>query len=190
MLRKGWDQLKRNPAWAALGLAIIIAIVNLVLLGGALQKGRLTRELEGQVEALEANIELLRQTESDGLQSLEDELTSAQTHLISLEASFPDIGTAFDLYRRGFELADLSNVELNSIYLLEADTLTTVVGTLEMTTYAVNSSGSLLECLSLLSQLENEGLQTLALDYILIHPPSMGCNFNVVVASASTLDVP
>ena len=63
MLRRGWDLLKRRPTWAAFGLAIILAGMNLMLLVGTLQKERLARRLEEQAEEFKVNLELLKKTE-------------------------------------------------------------------------------------------------------------------------------
>jgi len=190
MLQKGWNLIKKKPAWVALGLTIILTAMNIVFLVSAFQKDQQAEALDEQVKALEASLEQLREAESEGLQSLEDELASAQTHLASLEISFPEIGTAFDLYRRGFDLARMSSIELTGIRRMGGTTQSTVVGTLDITTYEVTSVGDFRECLSFLSRLESEGLQTLALDHILIDPSSFVCNFDVIVASATVLDAP
>lgn len=190
MLRRGWDLLKIKPTWATFSLTIILAGINLVLLGGTFQKEKLTRRLEVHAEELKANMELLREKENEGLQILEDELASAEAHLASLKVSLADTGAAFDPYRQIYKLADTCNVELTSIHRLEGTTQSTVAGTFDMTTYSVNSTGNPGECLSLLSRLESEGLQSLALDHILIDPPSTVCNFYVIMASVIMLDTP
>lgn len=190
MIRKVWHLLRRRTAWIIIGVTIVLAALNMAFLGSSFQKNRQAVDLQGQVEGLTANLEQLREAEREGLQSLEDQLSDAEAHLAALEASFPEIGTAFDIYRRGFELAETSNVALLSVRRLGGTTQTTVVGTLDVVSYNVQSAGDLGGCLSLLSRLESEGLQTLALNRIYIDLTDDACNFDVSVASANMVDVP
>ena len=190
MIRKVWHLLRRRTAWIIIGVTIVLAALNMAFLGSSFQKNRQAVDLQGQVEGLTTNLEQLREAEREGLQSLEDQLSDAEAHLAALEASFPEIGTAFDIYRRGFELAETSNVALLSVRRLGGTTQTTVVGTLDVVSYNVQSAGDLGGCLSLLSRLEREGLQTLALNRIYIDLTDDACNFDVSVASANMVDVP
>ena len=190
MIRKVWNLIRSRTTWIILGATIILAALNLAFLGSSFQKNQQAVELQGQVEELTANLEQLREAEREGLQSLEDQLSEAEAQRAALEASFPEIGTAFDLYRRGFDLAEMSNVELLSVRRLGGTTQATVVGTLDVVSYNVQSTGDLWGCLSLLSQLEREGLQTLALNRIFIDLTDDACNFDVSVASANMADAP
>ncbi len=182
MLKKVWSILNENPTWVLLGFAMIFAGVNLLLLGGRFQKERLTRLLDEQVSALESNIGLLQEAERNGLQQLQDELDAERSNLLSLEDAFPDIETPFDLYRRGYSLANTSDVDLTSIHRLGTETQSTILGSLEVTNYSVLSTADLESCLAYLSRLEDEGSETLALNNITIEPDLEGCSFEVRIA--------
>jgi len=182
MLKKTWRVLKENPTWVLLGFAMIFAGVNLLLLGGRFQKERLTRILEEQVSELDSNVELLQKAERDGLQKLQDELDAVRSNLISLEETFPDFETPFDLYRRGYSLANTSDVDITSIHRLGSETQPTILGSLEVTNYSVLSNADVESCLVYLSKLEDEGSETLALNNITIEPDLESCGFEVRIA--------
>lgn len=188
MLKKFWNVVKENPTWVLLGFAILFAGVNLLLLGGGYQKERLTHRLADQVAELEANVELLQEAEREGLQELQDELSTAESYLVSLEEMFPDIETPFDLYRRGYSLAGTSDVDLTSIYRMGSETQSTIFGSLEVTNYSVISVADLESCMAYLSRLEDEGSETLALNNISIEPGLEACNFEVRIAGITQLE--
>ncbi len=182
MLKKAWNILKENPTWILLGFGMVFAGANLLLLGGRFQKERLKRVLEEQVAALEFNVELLQEAESAGMQELQEELQAARSTLISLEESFPDMETPFDLYRRGYSLANTSDVDLTSIHRLGSEIQSTILGSLEVVNYSVLSTADLESCLAYLSRIEDEGSETLALNNITIEPDLEGCSFEVRIA--------
>jgi hypothetical protein len=189
MLKKIWNWIKENPTWAMLGFTIVFAGVNLILLGGKFQKERLTQQLAQQVQALESNVQLLREADREGLQGLQDELDAAQSYLASLEETFPDLETSFDLYRRGFTLAIANDVEVMSVHSLGAEVQSTIFGSLEVNSYSVAASADLEQCLAYLASLESEGLETLALNNINIEPGLEACNFDVRIAGITPLDI-
>jgi hypothetical protein len=188
MLKKIWNVVKENPTWVLFGFGLVFAGVNLSLLGGRFQKERLTRILEEQVTALESNVELLQEAESTGLQELQDELEAVQMNLISLEETFPDIETTFDLYRSGFSLANSSDVNLTSVQRLGSEVQSTILGSLEVTNYSVLSTANLESCLAYLSRLEDEGAEKLALNNITIEPDLEVCGFEVRIAGIVKLE--
>jgi hypothetical protein len=174
--------LKRKPALIALGLAVALAISSVSLLALGLQRGRQAEGLSAMVIDLEVTLEQLRQAERQGLQSLEAEVAAARERLASLQSSFPEIGTPFDLYRRAFDLAQPAGVEILGVQRLGGSSQTTVVSGLEVSSYSVFSRGDLAACLAFLSSLEAEGLQTLSLENIAIDPGSEHCDFEVTIA--------
>ena len=168
-------------------LILPLVATNVALVGASLLNYRAAAELETQIDGLEFSLEQLSEVDAEGLHNLESELSTAEADLRGLEASFPEIGAPFDLYRRIFELAGARRVDLNLVRRLEGSTQDTIVGTLEVTTYKVEAAGTASRCLSLLADLEREGLQTLALNKILVDPPAQVCNFDVTVARATVL---
>ncbi|MEJ2550756.1 MAG: hypothetical protein P8Z41_13735 [Anaerolineales bacterium] len=189
MAKKIWNWIKGNPAWVMLGFTIVFAGVNLLFLGGKFQKERLTQQLIQQVQELESSVQLLQEADREGLQGIQDELIAAQSSLASLEETFPDFETSFDLYRRGFTLATANDAVVMSVHSLGAEVQSTIFGSLEVTSYSVAASADLEQCLAYLASLESEGLETLALNNINIEPDLEACSFDVRIASISPLDV-
>ncbi len=189
MLIKVRSWIKENPTWVMLGFTIVFAGVNLLLLGGKFQKERLTQQLAQQVQELESNVQLLQEADSEGLQDLQEELSAAQRYLASLEETFPEFETSFDLYRRGFSLATANDVDVMSVHSLGAEVQSTIFGSLEVTSYNVVASAGLEPCLAYLENLESEGQETLALNNVTIEPGLEACSFDVRIAGITLLDV-
>jgi hypothetical protein len=167
-----------------------LAILNLTLLGLTLRNRDLSAALAGQTAEIEANLAQLQQTESQGMEALQEELSQAEAELARLKASFPDVGAGFNLFRRGFELAQENRVQVESIERLGTTTQSTAAGDLLLTSYRLQGRADLNSCLAFLSSLEREGLDTLALTSIQIRPDSERCNLNVDIASAGGAEGP
>ncbi|GMR09996.1 MAG: hypothetical protein BMS9Abin28_0817 [Anaerolineae bacterium] len=187
MIDKIRSFFRGKPARLAIGLTLLLAATDVTLVAASLRSDRAAAELASQVEALEFSLEQLRVADAEGLNDLESELSTASADLLRLEASFPEIGAPFDLYRRVFQLASSRGIDLKSVRRIAGSIQDTGAGTLSVTTYVVDSAGALYGCLSLLADLEREGLQTLTLNNILVDPTAEVCDFGVTVARATVL---
>jgi hypothetical protein len=185
MMQRFRESLKRNPSWIAIGLCVILATADLWFVGGYLRMSRSIDGLQNEAVLLEGDLAQLQAAEAQGLQSLQDTLKASQDRLAALKAAFPNTGEGFDLFRRSFELAGATGVEIQSIRRVSDTSQSSPAGTIREVTYAVDATGELGQCMSLLKRLEDEGLQTLALDNISIDPAAEECNFDVHVASVS-----
>jgi hypothetical protein len=176
--------LRNNPARFALGLSLVLGLVNAAVLGVALVSRQSAAKLAVEVTGLQDSLNQLQQVERDGLQGLEAQAEQSEARLAGLVASFPALGEPFDLYRRGFALALESGVEIRGIETGDSTVQETPVGLLSTTTYRVSAAGDFPACIDLLGRLERAGLQTLALVELFIGPGDRACDFQVIVASA------
>jgi hypothetical protein len=190
MIRTVWQYIRANPKRIAFFLIICLAFFNMGLLASTFQKKKLTRQVTAQLEPIELDLAELRQAEQEGFKKLQADVDRAEAHLMSLERSFPDLGASFEIFRRGFELAEESGIEVASVYRGSTVVRETVLGHLFTTTFSIKSNGDMQSCLGFLSRLEKEGLQTLALDRIDLNPDQQACNFDVIIASGTLLDNP
>jgi hypothetical protein len=172
-----------SPNRFAIGLAVVLALVNLALLAVSLNQRGNIGSLRAEAQEMNDNLSQLQRAEAEGLRSLEGDLAAARDELESLKASFPEIGGGFDVYSRGFELATAAGAQLNVIRRMGTSTQSTVAGDLQITSYHLQSSASMQACLAFLSSLEKEGLDTVALSSIQINPSRQGCSFDLDIAS-------
>jgi hypothetical protein len=184
MFERFRESLRNNPARFALGLSLLLGLVNSAVLGIALVSRQSAAKLAIEVSGLQYSLDQLQQVEREGLQGLEQQAEQAETRLAELVASFPALGEPFDLYRRGFALAIESGVEIRGIETGDSTVQETPVGLLSTTTYRVSAAGEFPACIDLLGRLEQAGLQTLALEGLFIGPGDQACDFQVVIASA------
>jgi hypothetical protein len=184
MFERFRKSLRNNPARFALGLSLLLGLVNSAVLGIALVSRQSAAKLAIEVSGLQYSLDQLQQVEREGLQGLEQQAEQAETRLAELVASFPALGEPFDLYRRGFALAIESGVEIRGIETGDSTVQETPVGLLSTTTYRVSAAGEFPACIDLLGRLEQAGLQTLALEGLFIGPGDRACDFQVVIASA------
>ena len=184
MFERFRKSLRNNPARFALGLSLLLGLVNSAVLGIALVSRQSAAKLAIEVSGLQYSLDQLQQVEREGLQGLEQQAEQAETRLAELVASFPALGEPFDLYRRGFALAIESGVEIRGIETGNSTVQETPVGLLSTTSYRVSAAGEFPACIDLLGRLERAGLQTLALEGLFIGPGDRACDFQVVVASA------
>jgi len=184
MFERFRNSLRNNPAPFALGLSLVLGLVNAAVLGVALVSRQSAAKLAIEVSALQDSLDQLQQVEREGLQGLEQQAEQSEARLSGLVASFPALGEPFDLYRRGFALALESGVEIRGIETGNSTVQETPVGLLSSTTFRVSAAGDFAACLDLLGRLERAGLQTLALQGLFIGPGDRACDFEVIVASA------
>ena len=184
MFERFRKSLRDNPARSALGLSLLLGLVNAAMIGVALVSRQSAAKLAIEVTWLQDSLDQLQQVEREGLQGLEQQAEQSEARLSGLVASFPALGEPFDLYRRGFALALESGVEIRGIETGNSTVQETPVGLLGTTTFRVSAAGDFPACLDLLGRLERAGLQTLALQELFIGPGDRACDFEVIVASA------
>lgn len=184
MLDRLMKSIRNNPARFALGLSLVLGLVNAAVLAVALVSRQSAAKLAVEVTGLQDSLDQLQQVEREGLQGLEQRAEQSEARLAELVASFPALGEPFDLYRRGFALALESGVEIQGIETGDSTVQETPVGLLSTTTYTVSAAGDFPACIDLLGRLERAGLQTLALVELFIGPGDRACDFQVIVASA------
>lgn len=184
MFERFTKSLRNNPARFALGLSMLLGLANAAALGVALLSRQSAAKLAIEVTGLQDSLDQLQQVERQGLQGLEQQAEDSEARLAGLVASFPALGEPFDLYRRGFDLALESGVEIRGIETGDSTVQETPVGLLSTTTYRVSAAGEFPACIDLLGRLERAGLQTLALQGLYIGPGDQACDFEVIVASA------
>ena len=184
MLLRIWNSIKSNPGRAALGLAIVLGLINAALVFAGFRNGSAANRLEVEVVALEDNLAQLRQVEQDGLKGLEEQVLAVEDELAILKKSFPEFGEPFDIYRQGFALAEENLIEIGLMETGSTTMTETPIGVLEITTYRVDGTGQHLNCIGLLGSLEHAGLATLVLNEINIGIEDQECDFEVVLGSS------
>ena len=186
MLQRIWSSIRQNPGRVALAIAVVLGLTSLVLIVSTFINRSTVEELTVEVVDLRASLDQLRQVEQEGLRGLEDDATAAEAELAALEFSFPQLGEAFDIYRQGFALAEDNEVEIHT---LETGPFTfeeSPVGVLKVMNFRVNGLGERWDCLRYLGALELAGMETLALNEIVIGEGDRTCNFEVILASKAT----
>lgn len=166
-------------------LCVILGLVHVILLGWTIQRNQATRLLEKDRLVLQENLDQLQEINQDQLDDLQEELASIQAEVSSLEASFPELGAPFAIFRRGLSLAENNQVELLEIYLINSESVDTMSGTIQKNQYIIETSGSLVNCLSFLDSLEREGQDTIILEYADFNPDNTQCSLEI-----STLGYP
>ena len=185
-----WGSIRAKPGRLVLALAVALAGMDTALAAAALQSVSSARRLAVEVVTLQDSLEQLQRVEQEGLQGLEAQALAEETRLAELRVGFPSLGEPFDLFRRGFTLASLNQVELESIERGSSTVLETPVGLLATTSYSVRASSGLAECLRFVRDLELAGLTTLAVDHLSLAPADLRCDFEVILASAAPAPEP
>lgn len=187
MLQRIGTSLRQNPGRVALALAVLLGLINVFLMSSVFLNQAAAGQLESEVVALTDNLAQLRQVEQDGLRGLEEEVSAAEGELASLEASFPNLGERFDIYRQGFALAEANQVEILAIDTGVSSYEETPVGFFEVSSYRIDAVGSQTDCIQLLGALEQAGLAALALNEVTLDMKDQSCAFEVVLASLGEL---
>jgi hypothetical protein len=136
-----WGSIRAKPGRLLLALAILLAGVDSLLAATALQRLSTARRLAVEVVTLQDSLQQLQRVEQEGLQGLEAQALAEEARLAELRAGFPSLGEPFDLFRRGFTLASLNQVELESIERGSSNVLETPVGLLTTTSYSLHAAG-------------------------------------------------
>ncbi|HEX9676362.1 MAG TPA: hypothetical protein VGA07_10305 [Anaerolineales bacterium] len=185
-----WVSVRAKPGRLLLALAVLLAGIDTALAATALQSLSSAKRLGTDVLTLQDSLEQLRRVEQEGLQGLEAQALAEEAQLAELRAGFPSLGEPFDLFRRGFTLASLNQVELESIERGSSSVLETPIGLLTTTSYSLRAASELPGCLGFLSDLELSGLTTLSVDHLSLAPPDLRCDFDVILASAAPAPEP
>jgi hypothetical protein len=185
-----WSSIREKPGRLVLALAVLLACMDSLLAATALQNRANAVRLAVEVRALQDSLDQLQRVEQEGLQGLEARALSEESRLAGLRAGFPTLGEPFDLFRRGFVLAGLNQVQLESIERGSSTVLETPVGLLASTAYSVRAVGALQPCLGFIRSLETAGLTTLAVDGLNLAPADLRCDFQVILASAASAPEP
>jgi len=168
-----------TPRRIAIVLSVILGVGHVILLGWTLQRRSATAELVTSKTALEENLNQLEKINQAQLDALQEELTSVEDQIIQLEDSFPELGPAFAVYRRGLDIAQSSSVELLSIGLLSSNIQETVSGSVLTKGYSLEARGTTTQCLTFIQTLENAGAGSLAVEGVTITPEGAQCSLEI-----------
>jgi hypothetical protein len=102
---------------------------------------------------LRENLAALSQLQADRRSQLMAQLAEAEGRVQTAETALPSVGTAFDIFRLGFELADEGGVVVLSVRRASSEVRETSIGPVEVTTHRVEASGGLAACMSYLGSL-------------------------------------
>lgn|GEM_PF-1344858 len=168
-----------TPRRVAIALSVILGVVHVILLGWTLQRRSATAELAADQIVLEENLSQLEEINQDQLDALQVELARVEGEVIQLEDSFPDLGTAFAIYRRGLDIAQSSSVELLSIGLLSSDIQETTSGDVMIKQFNLEVGGTITQCLNFVQALEDAGAGSLAVEGVTINPEDVQCSLEI-----------
>ncbi len=160
-------------------LSLIAAVVNLIFLGSVYLRQKATKQLEIDRLALEENFSELEKVNQDQLDALRADLDSIQAEVLELEASFPELGAPFDVFNRGLELAEASQLNLLSISSTNSELQETASGVLLFEEYDIELIGTLINCLTFIEKIEAAGLDSVVMQYAGILPVEGICSLEV-----------
>lgn len=166
-------------------ICVLLGLAHVILLGFALQRRNASAQLIEDKQALEENLGQLQQINQSQLDNLQAELNIILDEIAILEASFPELGSSFAIYQRGYDIALGSQVEVEEISLAGSQILDTVTGQLLKKDYIIETRGSLENCLTFIDTLEEAGMDTISLNLADIIPEENRCTLEI-----STLGYP
>ncbi len=178
-----------SPGQTALALSCLLALVHLGVLVAGAQRARAAASLTEDVDALRTNLSALTQITVRRQAELRQELAAAEARVATLDASLPTLGAPLNIYRRGFEAADESQIELVGIQRKSVETHDTAIGNVRVTTYSLQASGGFEPCLSWIGRMEQTS-RTWSLEAINIQPDNSTCSFDVKSVSGIASAVP
>ncbi len=159
--------------------SLIVAMLNLILLGGSYLRRTATEQLKADQAVLEENYQQLEKVNQDQLDDLQMDLDNIRAEVAELKASFPELGVPFDIFRRGLDLARASQLELLSISLTNSDLQETASGVILFNEYTLEMSGSLDSCLNFIEKVEGAGLDSVVMQFAAIFPEDEHCTFEI-----------
>ena len=169
--RLGWTRL---ALWACLAAGV----ANALLIGSAYLRLRAEQSLSVQVESLRENLAALSQLQADRRSQLMAQLAEAEGRVQTAESALPSVGTALDIFRLGFGLAQQDVVVL-SVRRASSEVRDTSIGAVEVITHRVEASGGLAACMSYLGSLEALG-PGLGVSGVSIQPEPGQCSMDVL----------
>jgi hypothetical protein len=161
-------------------LSLITAVVNLIFLGSVSLRQKATKQLETDRQTLEENFSELEKVNRDQLDALQEDLDNIQAEVVELEASFPELGAPFDVFIRGYELAEASQLDLISISSTSSELQETVSGVLIFEEYDIELIGTLVNCLTYIEKIEAAGLDSVVMQSAGILPEEGICSLEVM----------
>lgn len=174
-----------TPRRIVILLCVILGLAHLILMGWTIQRRIAGEVLLDNKAVLEENLDQFQRINQEQINALQVELDTIQAEVAELRASFPEVGAAFDLYRRGNDMATARQVELLEITLISSESLDTVSGPVLRKQYNIEASGSLENCLAFMDTLEQVGLDTVFMEFASISPAESQCSLEI-----STLGYP
>jgi hypothetical protein len=174
-----------TPRRIVIFFCVILGLLHVILLGWTLQRNQAASQLTEDILILQENLDQLQEINQDQLDDLQEELSAILADVSSLEASFPELGAPFALYRRGLGLAQDNQVELLEITLTGSESVDTMSGKILRNQFNIETSGSLVNCLSFLDALERAGQDTIILEFANFKPGQNQCSLEI-----STLGFP
>ena len=160
-------------------LSLLAAVVNLIFLGSALLRRNAGNQLEADQIALQENFTQLETVNKEQLDALQADLELIQAEVIELESSFPELGAPFNLFNRGLELAQVSQLELLSISSVNTEIKETGSGLLILEEYDLELVGDLDSCLAFIERVEADGLDSVVMQYAGIIPVDGTCSLGI-----------
>lgn len=167
-------------------LSLIVAAVNLILLGSGSLRQKAIKQLETDRLTLEENFSELEKVNRDQLDALQADLNDIQAEVVELEASFPELGAPFDVFNRGYELAEASQLDLISISSTNSELQETVSGELIFEEYDIELIGTLVKCLTYIEKIEAAGLDSVVMQSASVVPEEGICSLEVMTMGYPT----
>ncbi len=161
-------------------LSLVAAVVNLIFIGSVSLRQNATKQLEIDRLVLEENFSELEKVNRDQLDTLQADLDNIQAEVVELEASFPELGAPFDVFNRGLELGESSQLDLISISSTNSELQETVSGVLIFEEYDIELIGTLVNCLTYIEKIEAAGLESVVMQSASILPEEGICSLEVM----------
>lgn len=168
-----------SPMRTAILGSVILAMLHIILLGGAYQRKVAAEKIQSDIAELDQNYAALKLISEEQVSSLQSELALIQAEVADLQSSFPELGGAFAIYHRVMDLSQSSGVDLDSISLLGSDLQETTSGNIQTNNYSIELTGLLESCLTYIQKLESAGMDTLTMEYISIWPEEKLCSLEI-----------
>jgi hypothetical protein len=169
-----------SPLRIGIIASLILAVLHIILLGGTSQRRAATRQLEKEYQVLQENYEQLEKVNQEQLDQLRLEQHQIQDEVAELEASFPELGAPFALFRRGLELARDSQVDLRAISRMDSSYLETTSGEIIREEFDLELGGSLQNCIAFIGAVENAGRDTIVMQYASFWPEEGRCSLELI----------
>jgi len=166
--------------------SVILAVLHLILLGYIYQRRSATSQLIADRMALEENYSALQGINQEQIKTLQSELNTIQAEVVELEASFPELGAPFAIYRRGIDLSQKSQVNLQNISYLGRDFQEILSGPIIAERYSIRLNGSLTACITFIKNIEEAGMDTVSLESVSIWPAEELCSLDIITIGLPT----